>query len=184
MKRSPRAVAVDWALDRARGSVPVLMGYRGDLRFDRKLRALLPHGLGLEVWDCSGLFCGAMQAAGAKDMRATHNAQLLHDGMRELLPGETPLPGDGVFYGRPVVDEASGMVLRPASGNVIHTAIWAAGGHCVSADGATWGIATLEQARASRCQVRLHSTIHYRADCPYITVRRNLFLDELDAVTH
>jgi cell wall-associated NlpC family hydrolase len=176
-----RMKAVSWALEQL--GAPVLMGYRGDLRFDRKLRTLMPHALGCLCWDCSGLMCGAVKTAGGKDMRGTHNAQLLHDGMRALLPGEGPLPGDGVFYGVPVVDRVSGMVTTPATANVIHVAIWTVGGKCISADGATWGIQSLEQARAARCQVRLHDTIHYRGDCPYVTVRRNLFLDELDAVT-
>lgn len=181
MSAPARKKAVSWALEQL--GAPVLMGYRGDLRFDRKLRTLMPHGLGLNVWDCSGLYCGMLKAAGEKDMRGTHNAQLLHDGMRALLPEESPRPGDGVFYGLPKVDKTSGMVLTPASANVIHVAIWTAGGKCISADGATWGITELAQARAARCQVRLHETIHYRGDCPYVVVRRSLWLDGLDKIS-
>jgi hypothetical protein len=77
--------AISWAVDRL--GRDVIMGYRGDLRFDRQTRTLMPHGLGLEVWDCSGFFCGAVKAAGGPDMRGTHNAQLLHDDARPLRAG-------------------------------------------------------------------------------------------------
>lgn len=160
-----RAKAVAFAVGELKA--PCLMGFRGDLRFDRKLRTLLPHGLGFHVWDCSGLVCGAIHAAGGKDMRGTHNAQMLFDGTRELLDGEPPLPGDLAFYG------TSGL-------EVIHVAMICAGGKVVSADGATWGIQTLEQAKVGRCAVRLHEGVHFRGD--FVSVRKNTFLDEIDAV--
>jgi cell wall-associated NlpC family hydrolase len=165
---SARSRAVEWALGRI-GDI-VLMGYRGELRFDRQTRALIPHGHGFDVWDCSGFCTAAMRAGGAADLTGTHNAQLLHDGSRELEPTEGPLPGDLVFYG-------SGPE------KVVHVAMWLAGGSCISADGATWGITSLGQARAARCEVRLHKTIHYRLDCAYVRVRRNVWLDAVDRVS-
>lgn len=152
----------------------VLMGARGDLRFDRHSRSLLPHGFGFNIWDCSGLICGAILAAGGPDLRGSHNAQLLHDGCGELAVNVAATPGDLVFYGVPD---------GPERRRIVHVVMWLAGGHCISADGATWGVSTLEQARAARCKVRLHSTVHYRTDCPYVVVRRNLFLDAVDLVS-
>jgi hypothetical protein len=32
-------------------------------------------------------------------------------------------------------------------------------------------------------QVRLHKTIHYRLDCAYVRVRRNVWLDAVDRVS-
>lgn len=180
-----RDKAVSWALDHL--GLPVLMGHRGHLRFDRKTRTLMPHGLGMLVFDCSGFICAAYKAAGALDMSATHNAQLLHDEARELASGQGPLPGDAVFYGTPIYEDLPGeggrIVKVPAEKNIIHVVMWLAGGHVISADGATWSIGTLEQARAARAQTRLHQTTHYRHDCPYVRARRAVWLDNVDRVS-
>lgn len=175
---SARDRAIAWVLGELERDV--LMGYRGDLRFDREARALLPHGLGFNVWDCSGLICGAIKAAGGGDLRGAKNAQLLYDECRELVDGESPVPGDLGFYGSPKRG-TDGVIHTPAHRAVIHVVMYLAGGNCISADGATWGITTLEQARASRAKVRLHTTMHYRSD--FIAVRRNVFLDSIDKVT-
>lgn len=174
-----REKAITWVLGEL--DRDVLMGYRGDLRFDRPTRSLLPHGHPFNIWDCSGLMCGAIHAGGGPDMRGTHNAQLLHDGCRELVEGEHFAPGDLAFYGTAIRDPASGVIKVPAHKNVIHVAMWLAGGNCISADGATWGVTVLEVARASKCKVRLHTTAHFRGD--YLCVRRNVFLDAVDRVT-
>lgn len=165
---SAREKAVTWALGEL--GAPTLMGYRGDLRFDREHRTLMPHGLNFHVWDCSGLMAGAIKAAGGPDIRGSHNAQMEHDSMRALEPGEEAKPGDGVFYGA-------------NAQHIIHVGIWCAGGKVISADGATWGITSLEQAKAARCKVRLHETMFFRPDQIFSVVRRNSYLDALDLVS-
>lgn len=163
-----REKAVQWALSQL--GAPVMMGYRGDLRFDREHRTLMPHGLGCLCWDCSGLMAGAVHfGAGGPDLRGTHNAQLFHDGMRELGTAEVALPGDGVFYGHDAQ-------------HIIHIGIWCAGGKVISADGATWGITSFEQAKAGKCRVRLHETMFFRPDQAFSEVRRNVYLDAIDGV--
>jgi cell wall-associated NlpC family hydrolase len=122
--------------------------------------------------DCSELVARSLLDAGGPDWRATHTAQRLHDdATRDIVPGEHELPGDLVFHGR----DAS---------HVSHVGIWLAGGKVVSADGATSRVKTLEEARANpRARVRLHSSIHYRPDLPYLTVKRFTVLDDLDKVS-
>jgi cell wall-associated NlpC family hydrolase len=164
---SARDKAIHWALEHL--ELPVLMGYRGKLRFDRGTRSLMPHGLAGLVFDCSGFVAAAMAAGGAADMSATHNAQMFHDETRELGPGEGPRPGDLGFYGADAL-------------HVVHVVMWLAGGSIVSADGATWGITTLEQAKAAGARVRLHPSMAYRRE-PYQRVRRNVYLDAVDNVT-
>lgn len=161
---TPRERAIEFLVQQL--GAPVLMGHRGDLRFDRATRRLLPHGLGTNVWDCSGLFCGALLAAGGPDLRGTHNAQLLHDAMGDFPALLEPRVGDGVFYGHDAK-------------RIVHVGIWAAGGKVFSADGATWGITDLRVAIVSRCKVRLHPTRFFRPDLPFVTVRRNLWMDAL-----
>lgn len=164
-----RAKAVNWALDQVKAKRVVMMGYRGEVVFDRELRCLKPHKyLPQVIYDCSGLYCGAVKAAGGPDMLGTHNAQRLHDEMRELAEHEPPMVGDGVFYGK-------------SSSLIIHVGIWCVGGKVISADGATWGIVDLETAKAARAQVRLREDVHFRGD--FISIRRATVLDDIDKVT-
>lgn len=167
-----REKAVQWALDEVKAKRIVMMGMRGDLRFDRETRSLLPHKYApLVLWDCSGLMCGAIQAGDPekKDIRGVYNAQGFHDLFRPLELNEPRLPGDGVFFGK---DEK----------HIIHIGIMCAGGKVISADGATWGVVELEQAKASpSSRVRLHENEHFRGD--FVSVRRNILLDKIDGVS-
>lgn len=159
---SPRALAIAWAAEQI--GKDVLMGYRGELRFDRATRTLVPHGLGILVFDCSGFVTRAIKEGGGPDLSGTHNAQLLAGAMPELPAGTGVLPADCGFYGS-------------SWDKVEHIVLCTAGGSCLSADGATWGITSLEVARASRCRVRLHTTLRFRGD--FLGVRRNVFLDAI-----
>lgn len=158
--------AIAWALGELKA--PCLMGMRGSLRFDRDTKTLLPHGHDFSIWDCSGLVCGAIAAGGGKDMRGTHNAQMLFDECRALVQNEPELPGDLAFYGS-------------SEKHIIHVALLTVGGKCISADGATWGVVSLEVAKASRCMVRLHESVHFRGD--FVAVRRNIYLSNADGVS-
>lgn len=126
--------------------------------------------------DCSDLVARALKDAGGPDWRETHTAARLHDeASRELVAGEQPLPGDLVFHG-----------YTDGDGNlrVVHVGIWLAGGKVLSADGATRAVKTLEEAKANpRARVRLHESIQYRKDLPYLSVRRFTALDDLEGVT-
>lgn len=126
---------------------------------------------GPDSFDCSGLFTACLYEIGGPDLRHVDNAQGLHDLTRALQVGELPLPGDGVFYGN---DDKS----------IEHVAVYTSNGGIISADGATSRITSLALALANpSCRVRTHNTIHYRSDTPFITVRRNVLVDNLDAVT-
>lgn len=126
--------------------------------------------------DCSELVCRAYKDAGGPDWTKTHTAQRLHDeASRELVPGETPLPGDLSFHGYRAANDAL---------KVVHVGIWLAGGQVVSADGATSKVKTLAEAKANpQARVRLHSSTAYRPDLPYLSVRRFTALDDLEKVT-
>lgn len=126
--------------------------------------------------DCSELVCLALKEAGGPDWTKTHTAQRLHDEeTRELVPGETPLPGDLVLHGYRAANDAL---------KVTHVGIWLAGGQVVSADGATSKVKTLEEAKANpQARVRLHSNTSYRPDLPYCAVRRFHALDAVEGVT-
>jgi cell wall-associated NlpC family hydrolase len=126
--------------------------------------------------DCSELVCRAFREAGGPDWTRTHTAQRLHDeASRELVPGETPLPGDLTFHGYYAANDAL---------KVTHVGIWLAGGQVVSADGATPKVKTHAEAKANpQARVRLHSSINYRLDLPYLAVRRFTALDNLENVT-
>jgi len=181
---SARDVALAWA--RTQLGAPVLMGYRGDLRFDRELRHLVPHELGLLVWDCSGYVGGGIKAAGGPDLRGTHNAQKYHDDMRPLGPGEIVLPGDCVFYGLTGPTDVEHVVfwagsVDPVGGAPAPLPTWWQG-HVLSADGATHAITDLAVAKAKGCIVREHDRVLYRGDCKYVVARRNIFLDRLDGI--
>jgi cell wall-associated NlpC family hydrolase len=126
---------------------------------------------GPDVFDCSGLATWLLKRVDGPDLTHIDNAQALYDATRALGAGptDTPLPGDYVFYG---FDEKS----------IEHVAIWLAGGHVLSADGASSHITTLEQAKAIGAGVHVHMSVMYRRDCPYVQVHRNTLLDALDQV--
>jgi cell wall-associated NlpC family hydrolase len=126
--------------------------------------------------DCSELVARAFKDAGGPDWTKTHTAQRLHDeASRALVDGERPLPGDLVLHGYKATNDAL---------KVTHVGIWLAGGQVISADGATPKIKTLAEAKAKpSCRVRLHSSINYRPDLPYLAVRRFTALDDLDHVS-
>jgi cell wall-associated NlpC family hydrolase len=176
---SARQKAVTFAVGELRALC--LMGYRGELRFDRATRSLLPHGHPFPIYDCSGLVACAIKAAGGPDMRGTHNAQMMFDECRPLVTNEPQLLGDLAFYGSAVLDKATGSVIKEAAKNIIHVAMLTAGGKVISADGATWGIVDLEVAKAARCAVRLHESVHFRSD--FVEVRRNIYVDAVDKVS-
>lgn len=125
--------------------------------------------------DCSELVALAYKEAGGEDWRSTHTAQKLHDEeTRQLVDKEVPLPGDLTLHG---FHDKDGKL------HVVHVGILLAGGKVVSADGATPAIKTLADAQAHGARVRVHETIHYRPDLPYLAVRRFTALDSLEKVT-
>jgi murein DD-endopeptidase len=58
--------------------------------------ALHRHAFGFNVFDCSGLVTCGIKAAGGKDMRASHSANVMWAEWDEV---EKPEAGDLVFYG-------------------------------------------------------------------------------------
>lgn len=124
------------------------------------------------AFDCSGLVAWCLHHVGGADLRASHNAQLLHDESPSLETFEDRavmvLPGDLFFYGHD-------------AGNVSHVAIAGRYGTAISADGATPAIRTLELAKANpHNRVRLHDSPRFRGDLPYFSRHRNTWLDALD----
>lgn len=126
--------------------------------------------------DCSELVALALREADGPDWTKTHTAQRLHDeATRAIVDGEHSLPGDLTFHG---FTDADGKL------RVTHVGIWLVGGKVLSADGATPKITTLAAATANpRCRVRVHDSVRYRPDLPYVAVRRFTALDDLDAAT-
>lgn len=122
--------------------------------------------------DCSETVAIGFKAAtdGKVDQTATHTAQRYFNETRALLETDKPVPGDLGFYG--VADD-----------KVIHVVIYLAGGHVLSADGATSRIKTLEAAKSAGAKVRVHTTPLYRHDVPFRGWRRFTALDELERVT-
>lgn len=120
--------------------------------------------------DCSELVALGFIAAGGADQTKTHTAQRYFNETRALLPEEKPIPGDLGFYGT-------------ADDKVVHVVICLAGGHVLSADGATRSITDLEVAKSKGARVRVHPTPLYRDDVPFRGWRRFTALDALDDVT-
>ena len=123
-----------------------------------------------DAFDCSELVAWGVKQAGGKNQSGTHTAQRYHDETRKLLDIETPEPGDLGFYG------ADGS-------HVVHVVIYLAGGHVLSADGATRAIVDLETAKKKGAAVRLHQNAGYYKSAPFLGWHRNTFVDELDLVT-
>lgn len=127
--------------------------------------------------DCSELVALGVKAAGGPDQTKTHTAQRYHDETRRLLPGETPIPGDLVFYGVPQTKAANdGRWIQ-------HVAIALEHGYVLSADGATAAVKDLDTARKRGARVRIHDSVHYRRDLPLVVVHRNTVVDSIDFVT-
>ena len=135
-------------------------------------KPVLMGGTAPDVFDCSELVAWGVLQAGGPDQRGTHTAQRYHDETRELDGGaDVQQPGDLVFYGS-----------DPA--HVTHVTICDEFGGIISADGATSAIKSLSVALANpHNRVRRHNTVRYRRDTPYVSVRRNVFVDNLDAVS-
>lgn len=128
---------------------------------------------GPTVFDCSGLFTYCLKEIGGPDFTHLENAQGLYNGTRALGAPETdqPLPGDAVFYGH-------------GPDTITHIAVLIENGRVISADGATSHITTLAMAQANPAnRVRLHPSMLFRHDEPYVVVHRNVFVDSMDGVS-
>lgn len=156
---------VSWALSQVRQSV--LWAGRGESIFDSVTRKLRPSGYAEPVFDCSGLVACALIQAGGPDLRGTHNAQMMHDAT-ETNPAITPQAGELVFYGA-------------SPSGIVHVAITLNDGACISADGATRRITSLDVAKKAGARVRVHDVLRYRSE-RFFTVHRNRWVDELDRV--
>jgi cell wall-associated NlpC family hydrolase len=130
------------------------------------MQGSMPDGL-----DCSEMIAWALGAMGCADMRGTHTAQRFHDESPALETFSEPplaLPGDLCFYG---VD----------AGHVSHVAVYDGRGGCISADGATWSVKTVEIAKTiPGARVRNHHDWRFRRDLPYASLHRNTWLDALE----
>ncbi len=126
---------------------------------------------GEDYFDCSGLVAWALWKAGGRDIRATHNAQRMHNETPDLSTLSdviVPSPGDLIFYGSDLA-------------GVSHVAIWLAGGRALSADGATSRQQDRRVALGNpACRVRIHETVRFRRDLPYLSIRRNTFIDAVE----
>lgn len=125
-----------WCLERL--GADVLWASRGPLTFD-----------------CSGLVTCGIAELGGRDMRKTHNTDLLWAELERVTAVEAK-PGDLVFW----YSSAPGAVER---GDVEHVAVLLAGGHVLTADGATPRVATIEHARAAGAMVTVRKSVNYRA---------------------
>lgn len=113
--------------------------------------------------DCSGSVTWTMLQLTGVDFRNEYNAQKLS----HLCPlhVEPPDVGDLGFYG-------------PNWDSVNHVVICLAGSHLLSADGATSAIRSLAPALADPWRkVRLHSSVLYRRDEPFLGWCRNSFIE-------
>lgn len=124
---------------------------------------------GDDAFDCSGLVTCGIRAAGGPDLTQTHNANNLARSTRPLLPGQTPLPGDLIFFDaeRDGVDEHVGIVLDEETS--------------IDAEGASSRVTNLVEAIKRHAKVRLHAGYRYRRS--FRAIHRNVFLDDIDAVT-
>lgn len=122
--------------------------------------------------DCSELVAIGVRAASGGKLKqsATHRAQTYHDETRPLTLAEFPRPGDLGFYG---IDGKT----------VSHVVVYLAPGRILSADGATYGIRTVEGAQSARAKVRVHPSEKYRRDVPFLGWHRNTIVDSIDFVT-
>lgn len=164
---------VQWCIDQV--GAPVLMGSKGDYWVRPSDEAVVKWPAGLFVYDCSGLVTCGIKACGGPDLRDTHNAQKLWDEAPEVeLQADEdatfdPLIGALGFYGADYK-------------HVDHVVIGAAGGHIISADGATIHIQSLADAKAAGAQVRVHQpqgtrlATQYRLDVQFLGFRPNRYL--------
>lgn len=150
---------VDAAL--ARRGKPVLWAAKGDYFINEQdVRVELPPDT---AFDCSGLGTVAFKAIGGEDLRAAWNAQRFSD---ELPCVAEPEPGDFGVYGRDLQ-------------HVIHVVIALAGGHVLSADGATSKVRSLAQAVHRKAEVRVHKGTDWYHAAPFLGWRRNTLIDAL-----
>lgn len=149
-----------WCIDQA--GKPVLWDAKGDYYYDAAgVKVFLPAGQ--HVFDCSGLVTSGVKAVGGQDLRDVYNAQKMADTAPQLDLGDAP-PGSLGFYGADWQ-------------HVNHVVVALAGGHLVSADGATHAIRSLSDAIAKGCQVRVHTSFDYRRDEPFLGWRPNTLFD-------
>lgn len=120
---------------------------------------------GPDAFDCSGLVTCGLLAAGAPDMRHTHNADRLRAETRPLLPSERPIPGDLIFFD------------ADANGVSEHVGIVKDAKTAIDASGASSRINSIEDAIKHLARVRLHAGHFYR---PGAKIHRNTYLDALD----
>lgn len=137
---------------------------------DQMGKPVLMGGHAPDVFDCSELVAWGVLQAGGPDQRETHTAQRYHDEARPLMGVERPEPADIGFYGF-------------SHAQVIHVVIYLAGGHVLSADGATHSVTDLAVAKAHHAAVRVHTGPDYRKDVPFLGWHRNTFVDALDLIT-
>lgn len=137
---------------------------------DQLEKPVLMGAVAPDAFDCSELVAWGFWKAGGANQSATHTAQRYHDEARELLVDERPAPGDLGFYGADAQ-------------HVVHVVVFLAGGHVLSADGATHQVRDLATAIARGAKVRVHQSEKYRSDVPFLGWRRFTALDELDHVT-
>ena len=150
MTATVRELFLLWALEQL--GKPTLMSAKGDYYVDHASGQVMRVAQD-SIFDCSGLVTAALRVATAADRRATHNAQVLFG---VTAPVEVPEIGDLGFYG---ADAA----------HVSHVVIALAGGHLLSADGACATITTPGAAQADpHCRVRVHHSVAYRSDVPFL----------------
>jgi cell wall-associated NlpC family hydrolase len=116
------------------------------------VKGLVPHTFGCAVFDCSGFYTSVLWEAGCRDMRSTHNAQLLS----MLLPRtDAPKAGDAAFYGPDWKHVDHVMMVT-----TIHDAF---GNAVTGASGAGHDCTSLEIAAAKHARVHIAS-VQYRRD--------------------
>jgi cell wall-associated NlpC family hydrolase len=122
---------------RCQGS-PYLWGGKGLVQWTPQ--GLRPHGLGLPVYDCSGLVTCALNDAGGPDWRGTHTARLLWEALP--LCDNANSVGCLRFYGA-------------SRASVTHVSIALGGDLVLEAGGGDRSTTSLEIARRQGARVRV-----------------------------
>lgn len=155
-----RILYCKWALDRQGGLV--LWAAKGNYFVDARGQVVrLPPDT---AWDCSGFAMDGVKAITGRDLRDSWNAQKIADTLPRVL---NPEPADFGVYG---ADDK----------HVIHVVIALAGGHVISADGATHSVTTLAGARARGAKVTTHQSYEFYRSAPFLGWRKNTFVDSTD----
>jgi hypothetical protein len=142
-------------------------GQNGDTRRLRFIIEAMSFKGDLVLWgqlDCSELVARAELAVGLPDRRATWRAQDYAANYSEPDTEDPPKPGSLGFYGSSWL-------------NVEHVVIALDHGRLLSADGASRHIKTPEGAKARGAKVRIHDSIEYRRDIPFLGWRLHPHLD-------